>query len=141
MAQFSAALLVVLAHEGGYGNDPKDSGGETYKGIARNRQAQWAGWSLVDVYKQKPGFPANLEKSPVLQTEVSKFYKTSFWDVLLGDQIVNQAVAESIFDFVYLVQRSDYSLLLRILSFGLLCSQRISYHRKVKNLIFSICFL
>jgi len=99
MAQFQPALQKVLAHEGGYGNDPNDPGGETYKGIARKMQGNWSGWAQIDQYKKQPGFPASLEKDTALQSLIAKFYQLNFWNTINADQIVNQAVAESIFDF------------------------------------------
>jgi len=99
MANFIPALQKVLAHEGGYGNDPNDPGGETYKGIARKMQPGWIGWTQIDHYKHQPGFPSNLEKDTGLQSGVADFYQHNFWNTISGDQIDNQSVAESIFDF------------------------------------------
>lgn len=99
MAHFLQALQIVLAHEGGYGNDPNDPGGETYKGIARNMNGDWSGWLQIDQCKHLPGFPGNLEKDAGLQSGVADFYQHNFWNTISGDQIENQSVAESIFDF------------------------------------------
>lgn len=41
MAEFNIAFQKTLTHEGGYVNDPEDSGGETYKGISRNNHKNW----------------------------------------------------------------------------------------------------
>lgn len=99
MAEFIPALMKVLAHEGKYSIDPDDPGGETYKGIARNMHSKWKGWVQIDLYKRQSGFPANLEKDTTLQTEIEQFYQINYWDRICGDQIRNQAVAESVFDF------------------------------------------
>lgn len=99
MAEFLPALNMVLAHEGKYSIDPDDPGGETYKGIARNMHSKWNGWVQIDLYKRQSGFPANLEKDRTLQAEIERFYQINYWDRICGDQIKNQAIAESVFDF------------------------------------------
>ena len=99
MAQFLPACQKVLQHEGGYVNDPDDPGGETYKGIARKIFSKWDGWLIVDTLKKQSGFPANLDKDADLQEKVQDFYRVNFWDKMSGDKIINQLVAESIFDF------------------------------------------
>ena len=99
MADFTSAFNLVLGHEGGYGNDPDDPGGETYKGIARKIHSKWSGWTTVDMLKRQTGFPANLDKDDELQEMVSDFYRVTFWDKMNGDQIEKQEIADSIFDF------------------------------------------
>jgi len=99
MSEFQPALQKVLVHEGGYVNDPDDPGGETYYGIARNIHSKWSGWISIDMCKNQSGFPANLEKDTELQNEIARFYQINFWDKINGDNIQNQLVANSIFDF------------------------------------------
>ena len=99
MAEFKIALQRTLVHEGSYSNDPDDQGGETYKGISRSRHGEWAGWVMIDRYKLKSGFPSSLNIDSRLQAEVEQFYRISFWDPLHGEQIRDQSVADSIFDF------------------------------------------
>jgi lysozyme family protein len=99
MADFSKAFELMIAHEGGYVNDPDDPGGETYKGVARKIFSKWTGWTTIDILKRQPDFPANLDKSEDLQSSVADFYQVNFWDKMNGDQILNQEVANSIFDF------------------------------------------
>ena len=99
MAEFESAFKKMLHHEGGYVNDPDDPGGETYKGVARKMHSRWSGWDLIDLAKQQAGFPKNLERNQELQELIKDFYKINFWDKVKGDDIGDQAVAESIFDF------------------------------------------
>lgn len=99
MADFSKAFQLMIAHEGGYVNDPDDPGGETYRGIARKIHSKWNGWTTVDMLKRQSGFPANLDKDTGLQEDISDFYRITFWDPMKGDQISSQEVASSIFDF------------------------------------------
>jgi len=85
--------------EGGYVNDPQDPGGETYKGIARTRNAKWPGWVMVDQAKTKPNFPKSLDNNADLQQKVRDFYEANYWDKVRGDEITDQHIADSIFDF------------------------------------------
>lgn len=99
MADFNQAFRITLANEGGYVNDPDDSGGVTYKGISRKFHPNWTGWSIIDSMKNTSDFPAVLNSNQSLQDEVGKFYKSNFWDKVEGDTISIQSVADSIFDF------------------------------------------
>ena len=116
MAEFNPALERVLKHEGGYVNDPKDPGGETYKGVARQMHSKWDGWVLIDLYKKQNGFPANLETDNALQDKIKNFYQTNFWDKINGDNIVNQEVATSIFDFAVNAGTSTSATLAQMVS-------------------------
>jgi len=99
MANFDKAFERVLKNEGGYVNDPDDAGGETYKGVARNRNPAWVGWIRVDILKQGRGFPANCETDKSLQAAVKELYRVNYWHKIRGDEIDSQAIAQSIFDF------------------------------------------
>ena len=90
MANFLTAFEKTIADEGGYKltNIPGDRGGMTYAGIARKPNPQWAGWELID--QQDFGSATELVRS---------FYKSNFWDRIRGDEIANQAIAETIFNF------------------------------------------
>lgn len=99
MADFNKAFERTMKAEGGYVNDPDDPGGETYMGIARSRNSKWAGWALVDLLKQKGGFPNSLDSDDELQQKVKDLYEFNYWDKVKGDEIVDQDIAESIFDF------------------------------------------
>lgn len=57
MADFNKAHLEVMGNEGGYANNPADSGGETYKGIARKFHPAWPGWKMVDDLKRSLPVP------------------------------------------------------------------------------------
>lgn len=99
MADFASAFAATMKAEGGYVNDPQDPGGETYKGVARKRNSKWDGWVIIDLAKQQNNFPANLDSNTVLQDKIRDFYETNYWDKVQGDNIDNQRIAESIFDF------------------------------------------
>lgn len=98
MADFLIAHKKLSINEGGYANDPKDKGGETWKGIARNFHSDWEGWKIIDEYKRKQGFPGNLKKDKRLPDMELTFYKKRFWNVIRGDEISSQEIANMIYD-------------------------------------------
>ena len=73
---WDASFEMVLKHEGGFVNHPKDPGGMTNLGVT---QRAWEG------YVGKPVDEAFMRK---LTPEVVKpFYKTMYWDKIKGDQL------------------------------------------------------
>jgi lysozyme family protein len=99
MANFTSAFNATMKAEGGYVNDPQDPGGETYKGIARKFNSKWDGWISIDMAKREKSFPANLDANDGLQEKIKSFYEINYWDKIRGDDITDQNIAESIFDF------------------------------------------
>lgn len=110
MARFEIAYLITQKQEGGYANNLKDKGGETFHGIARNHWPQWKGWVLIDAHRKK--FPAGIHDSrnwrlvneilkaePRLKELVESFYRANFWDDVEGDRISSQSVANILFDW------------------------------------------
>lgn len=95
---FELAYQETLGHEGGYANDPKDRGGETYKGISRNNFPNWEGWKIIDTASAKTNNV--LSKIPELQEAVQAFYRQEFWNKLKCDQIslIDHLVAAELFD-------------------------------------------
>jgi len=66
MANFINAFQKTIVNEGGYGNDPDDPGGETYKGFARKIHSKWEGWTTIDLQKRQAGSPATIYRDPEL---------------------------------------------------------------------------
>ena len=91
MAQFEPAFEQMIKDEGGYvlHEVEGDTGGMTYAGIARNKNPQWSGWPLVD----------RKEFGGSLTSMVRDFYRNEFWGKMRGDEISNQEVANTIFNF------------------------------------------
>lgn len=79
MADFTQAFQLMIANEGGYGNDPDDPGGETYKGAARKIFSKWDGWTKVDILKRQTGFPANLDKDKTYPTFIGSLSGKNEW--------------------------------------------------------------
>lgn len=102
MANFSKAYTLTMGHEGGYANNPVDTGGETYKGIARNFNPMWYGWPVVDAVKKQTKDVASLNRilgsDTALQANVHAFYKTNYWNVNRLDNVTDQVLAEKLFD-------------------------------------------
>jgi lysozyme family protein len=89
MADFASAYEQMIRNEGGYvlHNVPGDRGGQTYAGIARNPNPQWAGWALIDAGQEVPA------------AMVREFYRVNYWNPIRGDQLQHQSTAQTIFDF------------------------------------------
>lgn len=86
MADFKTALKDTLGIEGGTSNNPKDRGGFTYKGISRKNWPNWRGWFYIDA------------NEPVPDHLVFEFYQMNFWDRISLSSIVNQRIANELFD-------------------------------------------
>lgn len=98
MANFEKAYKITREFEGGYSNHANDTGGETYKGIARNYQRRWKGWKIVDQLRKEDNFPSNLDKHKELQALVHELYKKEYWDSMKLDDAGNQKIANELFD-------------------------------------------
>lgn len=98
MANFVKALAFVLENEGGYSDDPGDSGGETYCGISRNNFPAWAGWTIIDSAKADRDFPNSLQALDPLTAAVESFYRSTFWAPINGDAIADQNIATQLLD-------------------------------------------
>lgn len=98
MANFIPAYNMIMKYEGSYNNDPVDIGGETYKGISRVYNPTWKGWKIIDELKEKSDFPKNLLRNWYLNQLVKLYFKKKYWDPLLLDDIMDQEIAEKLFD-------------------------------------------
>jgi len=108
MAKFEIAEAITGRNEGGYANNPADTGGETYAGIARNYWGSWQGWKIIDNIKfdlkiNSVVTASNINKAakanPYLTKAISSFYKQNFWDVNKLDLINDQQLANTVYDF------------------------------------------
>jgi len=68
---FDRALHIVLKHEGGYVNDPRDSGGETRWGVS------------------KRAYP-NLDIKNLTQEQAGEIYRRDYWDKIRGDELPSE---------------------------------------------------
>jgi len=101
MADFNISYDKTMAHEGGYVNDPVDTGGETYKGISRRFNPDWSGWNIIDEVKKTLTNTAHLtrllENNTALQQRVKALYKQLYWSPFRGDDMP-QELADEMFD-------------------------------------------
>ena len=81
--KFSEALEVILHHEGGYVNHPKDPGGETNLGVTKR------------VYEE---FGGEKEMKDLTKEDVEPIYKQNYWDRVKGDNLP-EGLDLCIFDF------------------------------------------
>ena len=79
MAEFIPAIRVVLRHEGGYSNNPRDRGGETNFGIS------------------KRSYP-RLDIKSLTRAEAKAIYRRDFWRPGRFGSIRSQTVATKAFD-------------------------------------------
>lgn len=84
---FDEALKVILRHEGGYVNHPRDPGGITNLGVTKNT---WEAWT------KKPATVADMRAlTPVT---VAPLYKARYWDECKCGQMP-AGLALCVFDF------------------------------------------
>jgi lysozyme family protein len=81
--KFSEALEVILHHEGGYVNHPKDPGGETNLGVTKR------------VYEE---FGGEKEMKDLTKEDVEPIYKKNYWDRVKGNDLP-EGLDLCIFDF------------------------------------------
>lgn len=76
-ATFAAALKAVLAHEGGYVNDPHDPGGETNKGVTKR---------VYDSYRKARG-EALRSVRHITDEEIGWIYRLQYWNAIRADDL------------------------------------------------------
>lgn len=94
MASFGRAISIVLDHEGGFVNHPKDPGGATNWGVSL-RFLQQEG-ILLDL--DGDGDMDWHDVKAMSREQAVAIYKERFWDRYGYEQLVSEAVAAKIFD-------------------------------------------
>ena len=84
---FDVCLEMLLEHEGGYVNHPKDPGGETNLGVTRAVYEQHVGRQVMDG-----------EMRSLTKADVKPIYKTMYWDKVRGDDLPH-GLDWSVFDW------------------------------------------
>lgn len=94
MAKLEPALQKVLGWEGGFANDPDDSGGPTMKGVTI---------ATYKEYCRRKGRPVptvnDLKK--ITNTEILDLADLLYWSKIRGNEIKNQSIANLCFDCVW----------------------------------------
>lgn len=85
MTPFQKALKHTLGIEGGYSNDPADSGGRTRFGITETKARAW-------------GYLGDMRELPLELAE--QIYKKDYWDIIHLDDVaaISEQVALEMFD-------------------------------------------
>lgn len=89
MSEFLPAFERMLVNEGGYRlvKVAGDNGGQTYAGISRKNWADWPGWDEIDAGRTPDAIM------------VRGFYRANFWSPLSLDDVQDQRIAQTLFDF------------------------------------------
>lgn len=101
MANFDIEFDKLILAEGGYVNDPDDTGGETYLGISRKYNPNWSGWKIIDNIKKQYGtknITSRLKSNESLTNNAKSLYKENYWDIMELDDIPSQDIAHQLFD-------------------------------------------
>jgi lysozyme family protein len=99
MANFELALADLLKDEGGFSNNPHDTGGETVFGISRVFNPVWLGWIEVDrlrkIHSNLVDLNAALAQSSYVMTAVGNFYRSIYWnfDVIKDQNVANRMLS------------------------------------------------
>lgn len=73
---FDKCLKMLLAHEGGFVNHPKDPGGMTNLGVTKAVYDEWIGRSATEQ-----------EMRDLTPEDVAPIYKKKYWDKVRGDDL------------------------------------------------------
>jgi len=73
---FEQCLALVLKHEGGFVNHPKDPGGMTNLGVTKRVWEEWVGHPVDEAAMRALG-----------PTDVAPLYKKNYWDKIHGDDL------------------------------------------------------
>ena len=111
---FKIAVDFVLAHEGGYSNNPKDPGGETHWGISKRS------WPLLDI-------------KALTKKQAKEIYRSSYWDsIFLDEEPFPKDII--IFDTAVNIGVGNASeLFLKSTCWRDAILRRIEYYTKLKN--------
>lgn len=118
MSNFEKAIVVILRHEGGYVNNPNDSGSHTNFGVSLRFLAEHP--SLGD-FDHDGDVDADDIKRMTIE-DAKNIYKQLWWDKFKYGLISDQTIATKVFDFsVNMGAKRAHILLQRALNsaFGL----------------------
>ena len=80
---YDDCIVMLLHHEGGYVNHPKDPGGETNLGVTKRVYEEWGGTK---------------EMKDLTVEDVEPIYKKNYWDKIKGDDLPD-GLDLCVFDF------------------------------------------
>ena len=74
---FDRCLELVLKHEGGFVNHPRDPGGATNQGVTQ---------AVYDAFRRKRSLATQTVRR-ILPAEVRAIYRAQYWDAVRGDDL------------------------------------------------------
>ena len=98
MANPLISINKTIGLEGGYNKNLNDGAGETYKGLTKVYDSDFTGWSIIDA--AKPLKEEQIIKNAQLDSLIYNYYKNKYWNLIKGDLINNQTIANLVFDTV-----------------------------------------
>lgn len=84
---FDHCMEMLLKHEGGYVNHPKDPGGRTNLGVTQRVYEAWVGRKVTEQ-----------EMKDLTPEDVKPIYRANYWDAVWGDHMPS-GVDWSLFDW------------------------------------------
>ena len=87
MSNFHKCLDMILHHEGGYVNHPKDPGGMTNLGVTKRVYEDWVGYAVSEHTMQN-----------LTEEDVGPIYRKNYWDRLKCDELP-EGLDLCVFDF------------------------------------------
>lgn len=105
VATYKPGLALMLAHEGGYVNHPKDPGGATNRGVTQR---------VYDGYRRLRGLSQRSVRH-IEDGEVQDIYKRNYWALVRGDELP-AGLDYAVFDFAV---NSGVSRAIKFLQAGL----------------------
>ena len=85
---YAPSLALVLAHEGGYTDNPRDPGGPTFRGVTQ---------VVYDAYRRNRGLKAQSVKL-ISASEITQLYQNNYWRLVRGDSLPD-GLDYAVFDF------------------------------------------
>lgn len=85
----------ILAHEGGYANDPDDRGGATNKGVTI------ATWRMYGYDKNGDGKIDEKDVKLISTADATMIMRKNFWNTWKADEIKSQSIANILVDWVW----------------------------------------
>lgn len=95
MANVNILAPFIIFWEGGYVNDPNDSGGATKYGVSLNT------WKSFGYDKNGDGRIDEKDVHMISESDAIHILKTKFWDKWKADQIKSQSIANLVVDWFY----------------------------------------
>jgi lysozyme family protein len=129
---FETSLALVLEHEGGYVNHPKDPGGATNFGVTQ---------AVYSAYRKTQGKP-NQSVKFITTAETRAIYKFQYWDRVRGD-LMPLGLDYAVFDFAVnsgVGRASKYlQAVLGVAQDGQIGARTLAAIQSPKATIFALC--